>query len=510
MLATVRLPRGPAWTAAAVTASLVAYGPLLLLVSPNADDGLVGAQAMLVAEGAVPYRDYFSPIWPGADLLFGGLFAVVGPSYLALRLLTAAALAAAVVALVAVARRALPLPWAAAVAVLWGAWMGQFLDRGPYHVLGAAALHGAAWALLRGRESRGLLAWFAIAGALAGLAVVFRQSFALAALAVVLAGFLAGGRRGLLLVSLGGVGVAAALLVWLIAAGALSHFLRQSVEFAGIGYLPANLRRMPLLPWWMTGLQSTHPWAVEPMRAGVWLGAFAAPLGAVALAAREPFRRAARLRRDVLIVAVIAVGMFASALYRATAAVLWPSAGLALVLGAAWMRGALPRRGGAAALALAVTIGLFPGAAYWMKQAGIGPGAPFRFTDHTVGPALAAARWAPEVERLARFAEQRPGETGAFLPALKAMYLLTGRPPPISFVILRRGYNTEDHVRLAQRELVARRVEWVLYLPAARDLFRRRPEPWRFERFLEARYEHRGILAELHVGDVEVYALRGA
>jgi len=499
--------RDRAWPAAAVLGTLAAIGPIFLLVTANADDALTGAQAMLVAEGAVPYRDYFSPLWPGADLLYGGWFAMVGASYAALRALTTLGLLAGVTAAFGLGRRVLTDAWAGALALLWGAWSAQFLGHGPYHLLGSAAVMGMAWGLLRARRSLRPSGWFAAAGALAGLATTFRQSLGIVALAGLAAALMLEPRwrRSVLPMAAGGAAVGVSMLAWLAAAGALNPFVEQTFGFTTLSYLPANFRGIPRVPVELTGLWGAHRWTRGLLEAGIWAGGLLVPLGALLALLREPLRRSrARLLREPLALAVVAVAILAAAVYRPDAPVLWSSAFPALVLGAAltrrWpaVRRATPWVAGAL-----VALALLPAAADWLRLAGVGPAPRPVAARGAVGPALVPAGQAEAIERAL---EPRAGPT-AFLPSLKALYVLSGRPPPISFVILRHGYSSPEQVRRAQEELVREGVHWVVYAPGL-DRFRGTDDPWTLPEFLDERYERVATLGQLPSGPLELYRSR--
>ena len=496
---------GPAWPAAALLGTLAAVGPLFLLVTANADDGLTGAHAMLVAEGAVPYRDYFSPLWPGADLLYGGWFAVLGASYATLRTLTTLGLLTGVAAAFALGRQVLTAPWAGGLALLWGAWSAQFLGHGPYHLFGSAAAMGMAWALLRARPAPRSWWWFAVAGVLAALATLFRQSLGVVALAGLVAAFLLGRGRSAAPMAAGGALVALTMLAWLAATGALNPFIEQSFGFTTVSYLPSNFRGMPRFPAELTGLWGAHRWTRELLETGIWTGGLLVPLAALGVLLREPFRRArARLLPGPLVLAVMASAFLAAAIYRPDAPVLWSSVVPALVLGAALLR-RWPafRRAGPWAVGALIVLALAPAAADWLRLAGVGPAPRPVTVEGAVGPALIAQGQAAAIERAL---EPRDGPV-AFLPALKGLYVLSGRPPPISFAILRHGYSTPSQVRRAQGELVRRGVRWIVYAPGL-ERFRGTDDPWTLPEFLEARYERVATLGELPSGPLELYRSR--
>lgn len=508
---------GPVWIVATIAGVAAAAWPLLFVVAPNADDGLVGANGMLLAEGLVPHRDYFSPIWAGADLLYGAWFALLGASYVTLRLLTLLGLVGGAAALFAVGRRLVPDRWAFGVALLWGGWAALFLDRGPYHLLSPAALVAMTWAILRGSRSSRAWAWYVLAGGLGGVATLLLQTRGVVALAGVGAASLVAHRplRAALHVAAGGGLVALGAAAWLIATGAVGPFLHQSFSFAVGSYVPANFRGIPRFPEEVRGVLSSHPWSSWLLQPGVWLGALVLPLLVGArLAAELVLRKRRRWRREATVVALMGTAMFLSGIYRPAAAVLWSSAPLALVMGAAALRSVArpPARAriGVVALPLVVMAALLPAGALSLQRAGVGPGNPPDPIDAVGGRLEAPPPTGPAMEAVLSFARERPDETIAFLPAVKALYLLSGRPPPLPYVVLRRGYNTDAQVREAMALLEREGVRWIVYAPWLRDLGPGpvEEEEWLFDRFLAERYEPRGRLGELRFGPLLLYEAR--
>jgi hypothetical protein len=158
--------------AALVLAAALLSGFTILRGYAPHDEGLMLAWASRVANGQWPYRDFWSNYAPGQTVLLAGLWKVFGPSLLAWRVLRVAV--DAVVALLAyrLVRRAGARQWLALVA--WfavAAAMAWPSGPGP----NAPALALGLGALLLAREHP---RW---AGALAGLAFVFRPEIGAAA-----------------------------------------------------------------------------------------------------------------------------------------------------------------------------------------------------------------------------------------------------------------------------------------------------------------------------------------
>lgn len=117
-------------------------------------------EAKQVAQGAVPYRDYFEFIMPGSFLLLGAWFKLVGPSLLAARLLQAVLLAT----LGAIAwrlTRALGVgPWLAFVPPMALVWVMLPRSFGfSHHWLAQAGVGVALWLAWRAMKRSDALAW---------------------------------------------------------------------------------------------------------------------------------------------------------------------------------------------------------------------------------------------------------------------------------------------------------------------------------------------------------------
>ncbi len=181
---------------------------LLRGISPH-DEGLMLQAAARMAGGEMPYRDFWWNYGPGQPLVLAGLFKAFGPSLLTWRLLRLATDAVVAVLAYRLVRRSAPPPYAL------GAWLAvagaMAFPSGPGPNPPALLLTLAGVLLAR----RSALA----AGALAGLAALFRPELGVAAaLAVALAAGRAGAARAL------AASVVAALLAFLpfaLAAGPL-------------------------------------------------------------------------------------------------------------------------------------------------------------------------------------------------------------------------------------------------------------------------------------------------
>jgi hypothetical protein len=224
----------PGWRPALLFALGALLSGLTILIGINPhDEGLVLQAAARVADGELPYRDFYANYGPGQYFLVGGLDLVFGPSLLAWRVVRVAVDAAVGVLAYALVRRDAPEPaalggWLAAVAVMAHPTIP---NPGPSALaLGLGAL------LLAPRSPVG-------AGALAGLAVAFRFDVgAGAALGAALAALAMGGRRAALRAA-AAAGIVAALLVAPFVAVAAGDFWDQTIGFA---LDEQSLQRLPL------------------------------------------------------------------------------------------------------------------------------------------------------------------------------------------------------------------------------------------------------------------------
>ena len=149
-------------------AALISALTLLDGVQPN-DEGLMLQAAARIADGQVPYSDFWWFYPPGQPYLLALLGKLFGPSLLAWRIVRLTCNAAVAVLAWALARRGGAPPWAAL-----GAWLASALamsyPSGP-HPFPATLVFGLGALLLFERRP-------VAAGALAGLAAVWRIEFA--------------------------------------------------------------------------------------------------------------------------------------------------------------------------------------------------------------------------------------------------------------------------------------------------------------------------------------------
>lgn len=235
---------------------------LLWEVAPH-DEGLMLAAAERIADGEMPYRDFWWNYGPGQAYLLGALSALTGPSLLAWRIVRVA-VDATVAVLVArtVADRAGPAPgrWPLASGLAAAAVMAWPTGPGPWPPALALALAGFLVADRRPRE----------AGALAGLAAIMRPDLGVLAAAGML---IDRPRRSL--GSAFAVVVAVGYAPFVLLAG--GELVDQTVGFAGIQDLQRLPFPLPLGEAWPDPnklLEAAFPALLVAGTAGVglWLG----------------------------------------------------------------------------------------------------------------------------------------------------------------------------------------------------------------------------------------------
>ncbi|MEA2418446.1 MAG: hypothetical protein QOE60_652 [Thermoleophilaceae bacterium] len=272
-------------------------------INPH-DEGLMLQAGERIADGQLPYRDFYANYGPGQYFLIGGLDWLFGPSLLTWRIVRVLLDAGVAVLAYALVRRDAPEPLAL------GAWLAVAAAMAypsiPHPNPTALALAFGGLMLAERRP--------ALAGALAGVAIVFRLDVGAAALAGVMlvawsgprsvsgaalpAG---GGHRAAARAGLTGVAVALVLMAPVVLA-APGDFWDQTIGFA---LDQQGLQRLPLPGAWHGGfepnkiLQHYYPyvllagtalWLVAAIRgrlpARVWAAAPLAAAGIVYLLAR--------------------------------------------------------------------------------------------------------------------------------------------------------------------------------------------------------------------------------
>ena len=188
--------------------------------------------AARVADGQLPYRDFYANYGPGQYYLLGALDWLLGPSLLAWRVLRVLVDAAIAVLAYALVRRDAPEPLALAAWLAVAATMA--FPSLPHPNPSALALAFGGLVLARRAP--------AAAGALAGLAFCFRFDIGVAAAAGVMLAASEGGRRAVARAA-GAAGLVAGLLVLPFVLAAPSDFWDQTFGFA---LDQQSLQRLPL------------------------------------------------------------------------------------------------------------------------------------------------------------------------------------------------------------------------------------------------------------------------
>ncbi len=400
-------------------------------INPH-DEGLMLQAGERIADGQLPYRDFYANYGPGQYFLIGGLDWLFGPSLLVWRIVRVLLDAGVAVMAYALVRRDAPRPLAL------GAWLAVAAAMAfpsiPHPNPTALAL--AFGGLLLARERP------APAGALAGLAVVFRLDLGLAALAGV--AVLAGGRRAIARALGAGAAVALVLMAPVVLA-APGDFWDQTIGFA---LDEQGLQRLPLPGAWEGGfepnkiLEHYYPYILLAGSA-LWL--------AVALARRLPLRLWAP--------APLAA---AGVLYLLARADLYHYIPLAAVLPVLLATAAAEERNNVLTAALVVVLGLIAIQGLDLKRIQVLDPPPLSTIDIDVADGVKAPpAEARALERLTGYVRERvpPGD-----PVFVAnprfdlvnvgnplVYVIVGRPNPTRYDVMQPGVVTTAPV---QREIV--------------------------------------------------------
>ncbi len=455
---------------APLIAFLLSFALLLALMDLRLgvyDEAILLVGARLVAEGAVPHRDFYANYGPAQFAVLAGLFKLFGPSFLAARVYDTLIRAAIVAVTYRMLQHRTHPPIALAGAAACAAWMlgsGTYLyPMFPTLLLALASTQ----LLLGGRDGEIRLKRLFLAGALTGLAALFRYDvgfFVLAAhaFALLLVGWReAGSTRGrmrafvrrLLAYCAGTLCVFVPAAALLLAAGAGPGFVHDILV-----YSPEYYPRMRSLPF--PGLAAI---VAAPQEAAVYLPFAALVVAAAALLARAVQNGPDRL--FVLLIGSLILFLSLKGLVRIQSVHLLLAIVPATILLAflADRAGALPRPLQAAvgvAAALAVVAPLF-GAV--LRDSSASVAAPW--------PGAAPARLTPELACAAAYlrSHSRPDEA-VFAGAMRhdkllmnnvGLYFAAGRRPATHWHHFDPGLQTrEDVQRQMIRELEERGTRW--------------------------------------------------
>lgn len=408
-------------------------------INPH-DEGLMLQAGERIAGGQLPYRDFYANYGPGQYFLIGGLDWLFGPSLMVWRVVRVLLDAGVAVMAYALVRRDAPRPLAL------GAWLAVAAAMAypsiPHPNPTALALAFGGLLLARKRP--------ALAGALAGLAVVFRLDLGLAALAGVT---LLAGRPLAVRAVVAGAAVALVLMAPVVLA-APGDFWDQTIGFA---LDEQGLQRLPLPGAWEGGFEPNK--VLEHYYPYVLLAATALWL-AVALARRLPVRLWAAAP-------LAAAGL----LYLLARADLYHLVPLAAVLPVLLATAAARERNGAVIGALVLALALIAVQGLDRKRIQVLDPPPLATIDIDVADGVEASPGeARALERLSRYVRSRvPSGDPIFVANPRfdlvnvgnpLVYVLVGRPNPTRYDVMQPGVVTTAPV---QREIVA-------------DLERSRPE----------------------------------
>jgi hypothetical protein len=495
------------WPLLAVVGAAVTMLPRLRWINIYEDQALISGMAMQTAAGQVPYRDFDTFVAPGSIFMYAAYYKLVGASVVHQRLLTATAMLISVWLVARIGRRVLPDWWAAAVALLWGVWLPVFQEFSPFHFWSVTFLLAMAAQLLRTRSSTRSRLVFVSAGLCGSAALVMLQASIPAVIAGLVVAFVieTDVRRSVLPMLLALMIPIVSMLVVLALLGALPGFFASLVYNVQV-YRPNHA--LPF-PWQPALLHDTAFWEASaaalwaiPMH---WLLAVVAPITVAIYSGIGlwRYRRGPEACPDSLLIGILAVGLFASALIvHLSDQNFWLCAALTLVLVARWLRRSrdstssqrqLSWLAGVPVAAIYLT-GLSPlvlGYALVCHTDGKGF---LRQVESPNGAVCVTYESAPIVAAAVRFSAEHPDSQVAFLPTAPALYEITGRVPPVPEMWVVPGLTQSDQLAKLEAAMATRPVEWVVYykvdfrkdLPADRAL--QDGSPFQFDQFLQEAY----------------------
>ncbi len=496
------------WPLLAMAGVAITIVPRLRWVNIYEDQAVLAGQAMQVASGQVPYRDFFAAIPPGAIFLYAGFFKLFGATIVNERLLTGAAMVLGAGLVAHIGRRLVGPVWAAAIALLWGVWLPVFNEFSPYHFWSVTFVLAMAAALLAARSVKSPVRAFVLAGLAASAALIMLQSSLPAVLAGLVAAWLIERRidRSVvpMLVAMAIPGVLVLATLGLL--GALPAFITDDVLYT---FQTFGASQALPFPWQPALLHDTSFWEASlgalwaiPMH---WLLAVIAPIAVAVCTAVAVWRHRSRPAEipEWVLVGIIAVGLYSCVLIvHMSDQNFWLSSCLTLPLVAMPLKRIFARLGSGRIVAAAAVV---PVAAIYL--AGLSPLVlGYALVCHTDGTGflreVAAPRGsicttydsAPIVAGALKFTSQHP-EAVAFMPTGPSLYLITGRVPPVPVLFLVPGVTPPAELGRTERSMQILPVEWVIYykidfskdLPAVRELQNGKPSA--FDQFLEDTYQ---------------------
>jgi hypothetical protein len=497
------------WPLVAMAGVAATIFPRLRWINLYEDQAVISGAAMQLAAGQVPYRDFDAIVAPGSIYLYGAYYKLVSATVVHQRLLTGAAMLIGVWLAARIASHVLPAWWAAGVALLWGVWLPVFQEFSQFHFWSVTFVLAMAAALLQARESPHPIRLFVLAGVAASAALVTLQSSLPAVLAGLVVAWMIERRtiRSVLPMVIAVMVPSLIVLAVLGLQGALPNLIRDTLVYNFTIYRPNHSLPFPWQPgllhdtaFWEASLGAL--WAI-PMH---WVLAVLAPVAVtIYVAASLWLRRAAKdSASDSLLIAILAVGLFAAALLvHMSDQNLWLSCALTLVVVTERLRQILGRRPSRSLLA---AVSIAPLAAIYL--AGLSPavlgyvlvchqdGTGFlREVSSPDGPLCVTFESAPTVTAALRFSSDHSHSVIAFLPIAPSLYQITGRTPPVPNIYLVPGLIAPEQLTRVEEAMVGRPVEWVVYskidlrkdLPADQAL--QDQSRFQFDLFLEDRYQ---------------------
>ena len=496
------------WPLVAMAGVAATIFPRLRWINLYEDQAVLTGQAMQVASGQVPYRDFFAAIPPGAIFVYAGYYKLVGATVVNQRLLTGVAMVLGVGLVAYIGQRFVGAVWAAAIALLWGVWLPVFEEFSPYHFWSVAFVLAMTAALLGARTAKAPVRAFVLAGLAASGALIMLQSSLPAVLAGLIAAWLIEPRirRSVIpmVVATAIPGVVVLAVLGLL--GALPAFFTDTVVYT---FQTFGASQALPFPWQPALLHDTSFWEASigalwaiPMH---WLLAIIAPVGLAVYTAIALWRRRQSLAQiaDWVPVGVVATGLYCSVLIvHMSDQNFWLSCPLTLLLAAMPLKRMLSGMSSSAVvagpaaipLALIYLAGLSPlvlGYALVCHTDGTG------FLQEVTAPNGSICTTydsAPIVAGAVKFGSQHDGAI-AYMPNGPSMYQITGQVPPVPVLFLVPGVTPPAELARVESAMRSLPVEWVIYykldfskdLPAVKEI--QGGGPWQFDQFLEDAYQ---------------------
>ena len=496
------------WPLVAMAGVAATIFPRLRWINLYEDQAVLAGQAMQVASGQVPYRDFFAAIPPGGIFVYAGYFKLVGATVVHQRMLTGVAMVLGVGLVAYIGQRFVGPMWAAAIALLWGVWLPVFQEFSPYHFWSVAFVLAMTAALLGARSAKASFRGFVIAGLAASAALIMLQSSLPAVLAGLVAAWLIELRiKRSVIPMLAAMAIPGLLVLAVLGLlGALPAFFTDTVIYT---FQTFGASQALPFPWQPALLHDTSFWEASigalwaiPMH---WLLAVVAPIGvAVYTGAALWRRRHSRAELpDWVPVGVVAVGMYCSVLIvHMSDQNFWLSCPLTLLLVAIPLKrmlsgvrlSTLVAAAAAVPLALIYLAGLSPlvlGYALTCHTDGTGF---LREVSVPGGSICTTYDSAPIVAGAVKFSSQHDGAI-AYMPNGPSMYQITGEVPPVPVLFLVPGVTPPAELTRVEKAMRSLPVEWVIYykvdfskdLPAVKDI--QGGGPWQFDQFLDDAYQ---------------------